>query len=218
VVLFGDLVALIGPMRVTNWLGIWWGLEMQFVLVVACLVAGTALIQTHRKFAARREETQLTPFYALVPLAVVTIVATFGTQALTEMAFLGYRQESQIVREVHSAIVAVQPNPPLPSNAVQEIKFEELAKTRQLSSGARKWLRNSVIAVVNDTPEQDRINGVRVAPATFGTFIPRAMASPRQGYLAVVRMPGGRVCSLKYKNASGWASRYSAGYVNGTCE
>lgn len=215
----GWVVAAIGPMKVskvTNMLTDYlFGQDMKYFLFT--VVIGVVLIQTHRAFAAKREETTRTAVRALVPAIVATLLCALTLEGMQFTFVQSYRQEDRLLAEMHEAIVT---GVRTTDGKVQRLTWDELSRDAALSSGARKWLHNASITVMPDSPELTRSAEShlgRMAPSTLWSVVPRDQAGPVAGYLAIVHLADGSECSLKYNRARSSQSKYFGGWIRGTC-
>lgn len=214
----GWIVAAIGPMKVSSWME-FLPLRYLFVsglnFVLMMVVTGIALIQTRRLFAARREETTRTALHALVPIVLATALCVLALNALQVTVMQSYRQEEQVLDETHQAIIAKIGSA---DKKMEKLTWSDLSRETVLSSGARKWLRNASVTVVQDTPELIELRNGPPAPSTLWSMIPGDHVGPLAGYSAIVHMPNGSECSLKFNRARGTPTKYFGGWIRGTCD
>jgi hypothetical protein len=215
----GWVVAAIGPvaiankafslMRYTFAIGLW--------DVLVAVVTGIALIQTHRAFAGRRQETTRTFVRALTPIALATLLCALAVEGLQLAAMQAYWQQEQVLEQTHEAIVA---NIAATDQKVERLTWDELSRDSNLSSGARKWLRNASITVVRDSPQLSELAEEHFgmpAPSTLWSRVPNEHAGPVRGYLAVVHLASGSECSLKFDRTTGSRRKWFGGWIRGTC-
>ena len=216
----GKVVAAVGPLRVASIAETLWRLEFHKVLIAGMIavVTGTALIQTRRAFASRREETATAPLLALVPVAVATLLCALAGEAVPALAIQAYYQQSEMLTEIHDAITAKQAKPPLPPNMAQQMSGDELALQPGLSSQTREWLKGSKVTVVNDTPEMHQVTRhALLAPSTLWAVV-HGEARRSGEYVAIVRRANGTECALQYFDAPPAAKQFYSGRITGTCQ
>lgn len=213
----GSVVAAIGPMRVYAGMHpiVYYLFGDHVNDTLFTVVTGIALIQTRRMFAARREETNGTAVRALVPVVLATAFCVLALEGLQEIVIQSYRQQEQIIEEMHEAIAA---NIGASGEKVKSFTWNDLSRESVLSSSARKWLRNASITVVPDSPELAALHHGWPAPSSMGAVVPNSKAGSIGGYSAVVRLSNGTDCSFKYERARPSAPKWFGGFIRGTCD
>lgn len=219
----GWVVAAIGPIKVTYAMrmlarSLFGGDELRHIFIT--IVAGIALLQTHRLFAAQREETTRSAVRALVPAVLATMLCVLAVQGLQLTYMQSNSQQEQFLQETHEAILKAMPAA-ADHDQVERLTWNELSKDPVLSSGARRWLQDANITVVPDSAEQAGLRRYWPAPSTLWSLIPSEYAGPVAGYTAIVQMANGSECSLKFdriRNSQAIVMQRYGGWIRGTCE
>lgn len=126
--------------------------------LIALLLLGAA-VQSYRLFRAEPQDNLRSVARRLLPLAILAFFGGFSFRLFENFVERAHSQAAAVLRETHEAALKLQLDATkLDAAHPQRLTMDDLAKVSPLSEPARRWLRNSGIAVApNNFPTKGSV-------------------------------------------------------------